>query len=255
LNSEAIPGGQPILKPCIVRGGAGNDFIFGGYGNDQLYGEAGDDAIFGSVGNDLLVGGDGRDSMYGGAGNDRMIADTADAIAAGQAGADVTKFERVDPAALVNYNAAAMKAALQIGLNGVSFSEYKNGEKVTISNIEIQSVSIENGVTTLHLKATIRYQKTTGFPQFSTTGTIQFSVQPKLSATFVDGQVHSASVKLANPNVTEVNINNVPNWLDNTSEVREFIEKKLEQQPALPVTALLQMFIQSGGSLGPTVAG
>jgi hypothetical protein len=253
LNSETMPGGQPILKPCIVHGGSGHDFIFGGYGNDQLHGDGGDDAIFGGAGHDTLIGGSGRDSMYGGAGNDRITADTADAIASGQAGTDVTLFERVDPAVLVNYDASAMKSALQVGLTGVSFSKKKDGEKVTISKIEVQSVTIENGVTTLHLKARIRYQKTTGFPQFSTTGTIKFSVQPKLNATFVENQVHSASVKLANPNVNEVNINNVPNWLDNTSEVRSFLENKLENLSPLPVTSLLQLFIQSGGSLGPTV--
>ena len=253
LNSEAMPGGQPILKPSIVHGGTGNDTIFGGYGNDQLYGDAGNDFIVGGPGKDLLVGGAGRDSMYGGLGNDRLIGDTADAYIAGQAGNDVTGFERVDPAVLVNYNAAAMKTALQIGLAGRSFSQSQNGEKVTISNIEVQSVSIVNGITTLHLKAKMRYQKTTGFPQFSTTGSIKFSVQPQLNATFVDAQVFSASVKLANPNVTAVNINNVPNWLDNNSEMRNFLENKLEQQPSIPITSLLQTFIQAGGSLGPVV--
>jgi hypothetical protein len=159
----------------------------------------------------------------------------------------------VDPAALANYNAAALKSALQTGLVGRSFSQSDNGEKVTVSHLEIQNVTIENGITTLHLKARIRYQKTTGFPQFSTTGSMKFTVQPQLSATFTELGVQSASIKLANPNVTQVNINNVPNWLDNNSEVRNFLEAKLEQQPAVPITSLLRTFIQAGGSLGPTV--
>ena len=60
-------------------------------------------------------------------------------------------------------------------------------------------MAIENGITTVHLKADIRYQKTTGFPQFSVSGTIKFSVQPQLSAYFVEGSLTSASIKLANP--------------------------------------------------------
>jgi hypothetical protein len=108
-------------------------------------------------------------------------------------------------------------------------------------------------VTTVHLRAKIRYQKTTGFPQFSTTGTIEFSVQPKLSATLVDGQVQAASVKLANPVVKEVNLSNVPNWLDNSSEMRNFLENKLEAQPPITLTSLVQTFLAMGGSLGPTI--
>lgn len=254
LNSETMPGGQPILKPSIVEAGAGDDVVFGGYGADTLFGEAGNDLIIGGPGNDLIVGGAGKDSLLGGAGYDRIIADTADSYAYGQAGTDLVVFENQDPAVLVNYNAAAMKSALQMGLTGKSFSQSKNGEKVTISNIEVESVTIENGVTTLHLKAKMRYQKTTGFPQFSTTGTIKFTVQPKLSATFGESGLLAASIKLGNPEVTSVNINNIPNWLDNTSKVRDFLTHKLEQVSPIPCTQLLALFLNSGGSLGPVVA-
>ena len=254
LNSETMPGGQPIMKPSIVDAGAGDDVIFGGYGVDKLIGGAGNDFIVGGPGNDVIVGGAGKDSLYGGAGNDRIIADTADAFAFGQAGTDVVVFENQDPAVLVNYNAATMKSALQIGLTGKSFSKSNNGEKVTISNIEVESVSIENGITTLHLKAKIRYQKTTGFPQFSTSGTIKFTVQPKLTATFTSAGLSSAYIKLGNPSVTSVNINNIPNWLDNTSEVRDFLTNKLEQMAPIGCTALLAMFLNAGGSLGPVVS-
>ena len=77
LNSEAM-GGQPIVKPCVVKGGIGNDTIFGSYGNDSLYGDAGNDTIFAGPGNDLLIGGAGTDRLYGGAGNDKVVGDTAD---------------------------------------------------------------------------------------------------------------------------------------------------------------------------------
>jgi hypothetical protein len=78
-------------------------------------------------------------------------------------------------------------------------------------------------------------------------------VQPKLSATFTEGQLQAASIKLANPDVTEVNQSNVPNWLDNSSEMRNFLENKLEAQPPIAVTELFRTFLLAGGSLGPTV--
>jgi hypothetical protein len=253
LNSEA-QGGQPILKPCTVRGGAGNDVIFGSYGHDALYGDAGNDFIVGGPGNDLLVGGAGADNLYGGAGNDRLVGDAADRVLAGQAGTDVVVFEKIDPSALVNSNEATLKAALQMGLSGVSFSRSEGGEKVTVKNIQVEDVAIENGVTRLYLKAAIRYQKTTGFPQFSVSGTIRFSATPQLNATLVEGALISATVKLASPQVTSVNLSNVPNWLDNSSEMREFLEAKLAAQPPMDITALAQAFLASGGSFGPVIA-
>jgi len=253
LDSEAMPGGQPIMKPCIVKGGAGNDTIFGSYGNDMISGDAGNDLIFGGPGLDILNGGAGMDRIYGGFGNDQIVGDTADAFLVGQAGTDTITFANVDPAPLANYNAATMQAALEAGLAGRSFSQSENGGKITVSNLHVQAVSIENGITTVHLKAKIQYKKTTGFPQFSVSGSIEFSVQPQLSATFIEGAVASASVKLANPHVPSVNISNVPNWLDNNAEVQDFLEHKLANQPPISITPLVQAFIAVGGSLGPTI--
>ena len=45
----------------------------------------------------------------------------------------------------------------------------------------------------------------------------------------------------------------MPNWLDNSSEVQNFLESKIAQQSPIPVTALMQMFLAAGGSLGPTI--
>jgi hypothetical protein len=253
LNSEAS-GGQPILKPTVVNGGAGNDVIFGGYGNDVISGGAGDDTIFGGPGIDRITGDAGADRTYGGAGNDRITADTADLFAYGQAGTDVIAFERVDPAVLAGYNEATMKAALQVGLSGWSFGKTKGGEKITVKNLQVLDVAIVNGTTTVFLKAEIRYQKTRGFPQFSVSGTIKFSVQPQLSASFIEGSLTSASIKMARPEVQDVNLSNVPNWLDSTSEVKNFLEVKIAEQSPIPVTALMQAFLAAGGSLGPTIS-
>lgn len=57
----------------VLRGGAGNDYIYGGYGNDVIFGGAGNDYVRGGLGNDLIIGRDGRDYLYGDAGNDVIV--------------------------------------------------------------------------------------------------------------------------------------------------------------------------------------
>ncbi|WP_407278107.1 calcium-binding protein [Aromatoleum evansii] len=55
----------------------GNDTLDGGAGNDTLYGEMGNDTLRGGNGNDLLDGGSGADNMAGGTGNDTYVVDNA----------------------------------------------------------------------------------------------------------------------------------------------------------------------------------
>jgi Ca2+-binding RTX toxin-like protein len=52
------------VRPGELRGGAGNDTLYGSYLNDRLYGEQGDDVIHGGLGNDHMVGGFGSDLFY-----------------------------------------------------------------------------------------------------------------------------------------------------------------------------------------------
>ncbi|TWT90272.1 Bifunctional hemolysin/adenylate cyclase precursor [Pseudobythopirellula maris] len=50
-----------------LRGGEGDDLLFGGALADRIDGGAGDDVIFGGLGDDELLGGGGADSLHGGA--------------------------------------------------------------------------------------------------------------------------------------------------------------------------------------------
>ena len=154
---------------------------------------------------------------------------------------------------LVNHNEAAMKAALQVGLASWSFSQSQGGGKMTVNNLEVQDVAIENGVTTVHLKGKIRYKKSTGFPQFSVSGTIKFSVQPQLPAYFVEGVVRSASVS-SRTKCERGESEQRAELAGQHERGQNFLENKIAQQPPIPVTALLQSFIAMGGSLGPTIA-
>ena len=89
------------LRNNTIKGGAGNDMIYGGPnpanadketgggldnvdnlygegGNDRLYGGWGDDVLKGGGGNDRLWGGPGNDTFWGGHGSDMIHADAAD---------------------------------------------------------------------------------------------------------------------------------------------------------------------------------
>ena len=71
-----------------VRGGSGNDSIFGNALDNRLEGGAGDDALIGGLGNDTLAGGAGFDWIVGGEGNDRIIGGSNDVdVLTGGAGA------------------------------------------------------------------------------------------------------------------------------------------------------------------------
>ena len=96
-------GGDDILagdsRDNTIRGGGGNDRLYGGPGgnykndsnNDMMYGGAGHDHVFGGKGGDMLDGGAGNDNLwgnggantfYGGPGSDTIHASRADITAA-----------------------------------------------------------------------------------------------------------------------------------------------------------------------------
>ncbi len=55
-----------------IKGGKGDDTLFGGGGNDKLSGGKGNDTLNGGTGDDKLKGGKGNDVLNGDAGNDRL---------------------------------------------------------------------------------------------------------------------------------------------------------------------------------------
>lgn len=64
----------PGAIPATLRGGKGNDRLFGSVGADSLVGGGGGDTLVGRGGNDELFGGKGGDTLIGGAGIDRLFA-------------------------------------------------------------------------------------------------------------------------------------------------------------------------------------
>ena len=93
------PGLTAAFKPkkVVIRGGAGDDTIFGGTGNDSLFGGAGRDTIDGEDGNDAVYGaagagdltGDLADTLKGGAGNDHLVGGLGNDVMTGGDGNDL----------------------------------------------------------------------------------------------------------------------------------------------------------------------
>ena len=58
------------LAGMTVRGGSGNDVLWGAAGGNKLFGDDGNDRITGGAGDDLIAGGSGNDVLNGGGGSD-----------------------------------------------------------------------------------------------------------------------------------------------------------------------------------------
>ena len=82
-----------VTSPLLVKGGGGNDTVFGGFASDTIRGGGGLDTLVGAAGDDLLNGGNSRDTIQGGNGADEILGgrglDTLD----GGAGDDSIKGE------------------------------------------------------------------------------------------------------------------------------------------------------------------
>lgn len=78
-----------------LRGGEGNDRLYGGGGNDTLRGGEGYDRMYGGAGDDVLQdGGTGLDEFYGGAGNDLfLVSGSGNDTFAGGEGDDTLRLE------------------------------------------------------------------------------------------------------------------------------------------------------------------
>ncbi len=77
------------LAGMTVRGGSGDDVIWGANGGNNLFGDAGNDRISGGTGDDVIAGGSGDDTLVGCGGNDTFVfgenwgADTVEQSAGG----------------------------------------------------------------------------------------------------------------------------------------------------------------------------
>jgi Ca2+-binding RTX toxin-like protein len=77
-----------LASLAVIKGTAGDDFLWGTEGNDTIAGGKGNDQIYGNQGKDLLQGGQGIDILIGGAGKDSLLGGTGDDSLDGGLGRD-----------------------------------------------------------------------------------------------------------------------------------------------------------------------
>lgn len=151
--------------------------------------------------------------------------------------------------------ATTLKNVVAAGLGQYfPISESKDGEKVTVSEPSITSATCPN--LKIGMKVSARYQKTRGIPQYSVSGTARFTSHLDLRIThpmhigsgvpIPAADVRSARACLTDVNVTELNINNVPNWLDN-GWLRERLLGPSLLSKCFDLTNLVRLYIQQGG--------
>ncbi len=87
LPKESVSGSKSSDDDDI-RGGEGDDQLFGMRGNDTMRGGQGDDDMWGNSGDDTMFGHSGNDNMRGGSGNDVMMGNRGDDVMVGNSGDD-----------------------------------------------------------------------------------------------------------------------------------------------------------------------
>lgn len=82
-----------LVRVAAIRGGAGDDTIYGSLAADSLFGDDGDDLLVGGSGNDYLDGGSGDDSLSGGGGVDTLFGGLGEDVLTGGDSYDIFAFK------------------------------------------------------------------------------------------------------------------------------------------------------------------
>ncbi|PZP26644.1 retention module-containing protein [Pseudomonas kuykendallii] len=90
-GNDTLKGSETLAAADLLRGGDGNDTLYGYGGDDRLEGGNGNDTLYGGDGNDILIGGKGNDVLWGGAGADTFVWKSGDAGSIGSPAADIIK--------------------------------------------------------------------------------------------------------------------------------------------------------------------
>ena len=159
-----------------------------------------------------------------------------------------TLTKSVDPCTIATQN--QLKTLLAAGMAGYfPLKDSKDGEHVTISDPSLTDLVCPNLRITIF--AHIRYQKTRGIPQFSTSGEVRFTSPLIVRVTFAPSNppaLQKASACLTHIDLIGLNLNKVPNWLDGTW-VKNWLNARLANQMCFDMTGLVNLYLQQGGKL------
>jgi Ca2+-binding RTX toxin-like protein len=124
------PSSQAIGGNDVLKGGSGNDKLFGWGGNDVLEGGTGNDWLFGGFGNDTLIGGSGSDRLDGGDGINRLT---------GGLGADLFRFSKAPIAS--EPGTVSTIADFQLGEDMIEIPRSAFGGNPTLGDFGFESSS------------------------------------------------------------------------------------------------------------------
>jgi hypothetical protein len=124
--------------------------------------------------------------------------------------------QTIDPCSFATPN--QIREIISAGIqNYFPVKHSKDGSHITISDPRLTDVVCPSLHTTVF--ANILYEKASGFPQFSTSGNMSFT-SPLVARVTYDPNVlyniQKASACLTDVTITELNLNDMPAWLDNT---------------------------------------
>ena len=113
----------------FIWGGQGDDWLWGGTGHNRLWGGAGDDNLRGEAGNDHMRGGAGDDRLHGEVGNDRLWggAGADEFVFTGATGRD-TIYDFADKEDVIDLSAYDLA-----GFSEVSASQTGNHVRIALS--------------------------------------------------------------------------------------------------------------------------
>ena len=120
------------LAGMTVRGGAGDDVLWGAAGGNSLFGDAGNDRIVGNTGDDLIAGGADDDKLAGGGGDDTFAfgGNWGDDVVSQAADGTVTLW--FESGSFANWNA--------------STRTYTDGENsVVVSGVALDKITLKFG--------------------------------------------------------------------------------------------------------------
>jgi len=131
---------------------------------------------------------------------------------------------------------------------------HKDGHHVKISGPNVTEAKCPS--LRIEVKANVKYQDTRGLVQYESSGHVRFGSPLKLivqywstpSQPVKPADVQAARACFTTITVTELNLNNVPNWIDN-GYIRDKVQTKLVPSGCVSVLTFVRLYVAAGGTL------
>jgi len=170
----------------------------------------------------------------------------------------VTNTTTIDPCAIVSPDET--RRLLEAWLrDAFPIKRSFDGQHVTFSRPDLRGFSCPD--LRFELRVRVRYQKTRGFPQYSSTGQARLSSHAgflvrhrpvEVDRNVEASRIERAFVYLGHMNVIAVNLRRVPNWLESEQFIRDMLLPALSSyndRPCRDVTNWMEQQVANGRDL------